>query len=206
MINVHGRQVLYLLLGDVEPDAVVDARHRADRDRDFPAAPQVSLLEKDVGHVAGARVGDKPLQEADVAVGGMDMLAAAHSSMCGRPDRFRTVRDLGLVSPGCPGGSGSSQGCSSAWLPAWLPAAPPAGTTSGFQEHACLTVRQGSYLDFSACAPPVSSRSSRIYPVRTAVGLLVLNQRHPWAAAACPSDTLTQRLAAATIPARPRTS
>ncbi len=63
MINVHGRQVLYLLLGDVEPDAVVDARHRADRDRDFPAAPQVSLLEKDVGHVAGARVGDKPLQQ-----------------------------------------------------------------------------------------------------------------------------------------------
>ena len=44
--------------------------------------------------------------------------------LCGRPGPFSTVRDLGLVSPGCPGGSGSSQGCSSAWLPAWLPAAP----------------------------------------------------------------------------------
>jgi len=53
--------------------------------------------------------------------------------MCGHSDPFRTVRDLGLVSPGCPGGSGSSEGCSSAWLPAWLPAVRPAGTTNGFQ-------------------------------------------------------------------------
>ena len=43
--------------------------------------------------------------------------------LCGRPAPFRSVRDLGLVSPGCPGGSGSSEGCSSAWLPTWLPAA-----------------------------------------------------------------------------------
>ena len=38
--------------------------------------------------------------------------------LCGHPDPFRSVRDLGLVSLGCPGGSGSSEGCSSAWLPA----------------------------------------------------------------------------------------
>jgi hypothetical protein len=50
------------------------------------------------------------------------------SSMCGRPAPFRSVRDLGLVSPGCPVGSGAFQGCSSVWLPAWLPAARPAGT------------------------------------------------------------------------------
>ncbi len=41
---------------------------------------------------------------------------------CGRPSLSRSVRDLGLVSPGCPGGSGSSEDCSSTWLPAWLPA------------------------------------------------------------------------------------
>jgi len=34
---------------------------------------------------------------------------------------FRSVRDRGLVSPGCPGGSGAPEGCSSAWFPAWLP-------------------------------------------------------------------------------------
>lgn len=43
---------------------------------------------------------------------------------------IRSVRDLGLVSPGCPGGSGSCEGCSSVWLPAWLPPARLAGTAS----------------------------------------------------------------------------
>ena len=51
--------------------------------------------------------------------------------LCGRPGPFRTVRDLGLVSPGCPVGSGACQGCSSVWLPA----ARPAGTTNGFQDR-----------------------------------------------------------------------
>jgi hypothetical protein len=41
------------------------------------------------------------------------------------PAPFKSVRDLGLVSPGCPGGSGTSEGCSSPWLPAWLPGADP---------------------------------------------------------------------------------
>jgi hypothetical protein len=41
--------------------------------------------------------------------------------LCGHPDPFRTVHDLGLVSSGCPGGSGAPKGCSSPWLPAWLP-------------------------------------------------------------------------------------
>jgi hypothetical protein len=51
------------------------------------------------------------------------------SSMSGHPNRFRSVRDLGLVSPGCPAGSGAFQGCSSVWLPA----ARPAGIASGFK-------------------------------------------------------------------------
>jgi hypothetical protein len=41
--------------------------------------------------------------------------------LCGHPDPFRSVRDLGLVPPGCPRASGVSRGCSSTWLPAWLP-------------------------------------------------------------------------------------
>ena len=36
-------------------------------------------------------------------------------------DPFRSVRYLGLVSSGCPGGSGSSEGCSSAWFPVARP-------------------------------------------------------------------------------------
>lgn len=48
----------------------------------------------------------------------------------GRPDTFRTVRDLGLVSPGCPGESGISGGCSTVWLPAWLPSP---GGAAGWQ-------------------------------------------------------------------------
>jgi hypothetical protein len=38
-----------------------------------------------------------------------------------QPASFRSVRDLGLVSPSCPHESESSQDCSSVWLPAWLP-------------------------------------------------------------------------------------
>ena len=55
---------------------------------------------------------------------------------CGRPAPFRSVRDLGSVSPGCPHGFGASRGCSSVWLPAWLPKPTRAwGTGSGFQER-----------------------------------------------------------------------
>jgi hypothetical protein len=47
----------------------------------------------------------------------------------GHPDPFRSVRDLGLVSAGCPGGSGATEGCSSVWLPG----ARLAGIASGFK-------------------------------------------------------------------------
>jgi hypothetical protein len=43
--------------------------------------------------------------------------------LCGRPDPFRSVRDLGRAAVGCPCKSGVLEGHSSAWLPAWLPAA-----------------------------------------------------------------------------------
>src|SRR5271166_3337852 len=45
-----GRQVLHLLPGDAELDAVlVDRRHGADRDRHYLPAEHVSLLEEHVG-------------------------------------------------------------------------------------------------------------------------------------------------------------
>jgi len=65
----------------------------------------------------------------------------------GRPDPFRTVRNLGLVSPGCPCRSGSSEGCSSVWLPAWLPA-------RATLRH-CLAVSRASVVHGSL---PVSPR------------------------------------------------
>ena len=40
----------------------------------------------------------------------------------GRPDPFRSVRDLGHAASRCPGESRAPEGCSSVWLPAWLPA------------------------------------------------------------------------------------
>ncbi len=45
------------------------------------------------------------------------------SSMCGHPDRFRSVRDLGLVPVRCSWPSGIPEGRSPRWLPAWLPVA-----------------------------------------------------------------------------------
>ena len=77
VIDVHGRQVLHLLLGDRELDAVAGAGHRADRDSYFLAAPQVALLEEHMGHVVIAGVDEEALDPADVAVGGVDRFAAA---------------------------------------------------------------------------------------------------------------------------------
>ena len=45
------------------------------------------------------------------------------SSMCGHPDPFRSVRDLGRVPGRCSSPSGIPIGRSPRWLPAWLPVA-----------------------------------------------------------------------------------
>ena len=41
--------------------------------------------------------------------------------MCGHPDPFRSVRNLGRVPVRCSSSYGFPKGCSPRWLPAWLP-------------------------------------------------------------------------------------
>jgi hypothetical protein len=81
VIDVHGRQVLHVLLSDRELYAVAGAGHRADRDGHLLAAPQVTLLEEQVGHVAVARVDDQTLDQAYLTVGSVDGFAAAHGHL-----------------------------------------------------------------------------------------------------------------------------
>jgi hypothetical protein len=78
------------------------------------------------------------------------------------PDPFRSVRDLGLVSPGCPGGSGSSQGYSSAWLPAARPRARPMVFKSvrGSQVTSAATCALASGHDAPTKTIPCISRTS----------------------------------------------
>src|SRR5580658_10160034 len=79
-----GRQVLDLLLGDAEIDAVLaGSRYGADRDRHYLAAEHVSLLEEHMGDLMAGGVDDDPLDLPDVAVGGMDVLTAAHARLAG---------------------------------------------------------------------------------------------------------------------------
>src|ERR1019366_427119 len=72
MIDVHRRQLLHLVLGDAEPDTVVDSGHGADRDSYLLAAPQMPLLEQHMGYPVVARIDDEPLDKPDRAVGGVD--------------------------------------------------------------------------------------------------------------------------------------
>ena len=60
VIDVHGRQVLHLLLGDVELDDVDDLGNDADRDDHLPAAKHMPLLQQHVAHMVVPRVDDKP--------------------------------------------------------------------------------------------------------------------------------------------------
>ena len=81
VVDVHERQVLRLLLGDVELDAVHDPGDGPDRDGHFPAAKHMPLLQQHVADVMAARVDDKPLNSPDLAVGGIDALIAPHADL-----------------------------------------------------------------------------------------------------------------------------
>ncbi len=96
VIDVDRRQVFYLLLGDAEADAVSDSGDGADGDSHFLVAPEVSVLKQHVSHVMTASVDDKPLDSPDVAVGGVDVLPAAHGHVAQRD----SVVDGGLKGVG----------------------------------------------------------------------------------------------------------
>jgi len=95
-----------------------------------------------------------------------------------RPDPFRTARDLGLVSPGCPGGSGSSQGCSSAWLPAARSRARLMVFKSIRGSRATTAV---TWL-FSSRGWARQARSSRVYPALGPLVAAVLSPLSAWSA------------------------
>jgi hypothetical protein len=78
VLDRHGRQILDLLLGEVEPDSGLDPGDRPDRDGHFLASPLVPLLQEHVGHVMVIGVDDKAFNPPDVPVRGMNVLTAAY--------------------------------------------------------------------------------------------------------------------------------
>src|SRR5947209_2075580 len=72
------RQILDLFLRDVEPNPRVDRGDGTDRDSHLPAAPQVTLLKQDVGHLMVGRIDYEPLDLPDLAVYGVHALMALH--------------------------------------------------------------------------------------------------------------------------------
>ena len=73
VIDVRGRQVFHLVLGEAEVDKQgPDLGHSADRDSYFLAAPHVPLLEEHVGDLVAARLHDQALDLPYVAVGRTD--------------------------------------------------------------------------------------------------------------------------------------
>jgi hypothetical protein len=55
--------------------------------------------------------------------------------MCGHPDLFRSVRDLGRVPPGCSCSSVFPESRSLLWLPAWLPISDSLANRLAFRRH-----------------------------------------------------------------------
>ena len=72
--SANWRQVLHLLLGQVEPDPVLHLGHRAGRDGDFLFAPQMPFSEQHVGHPVVARIDLATMHPPDLTVEGMDGL------------------------------------------------------------------------------------------------------------------------------------
>jgi hypothetical protein len=90
-IDVHLRQVLHLLFCQVDLDALGDPGHGVDRNGHLLAAPQMPLLQQHVRHVMAGGVDDQPFDLADVAVGGINVLAALHLHLA-RGDRVVGLR------------------------------------------------------------------------------------------------------------------
>lgn len=85
--SAPGWQVLHLLLGDAELDAVVDSGHRLHRDGDFLTPPKVPLLKQHIGHLVVVPVDKEALYPADLTIGGPDSVAVTHLC-CTRRDNL----------------------------------------------------------------------------------------------------------------------
>jgi hypothetical protein len=84
VVELDRRQLSHLVPGEAELHAVVYVGDRTDRNGDLFLAPEVSLVEQDMGDVMIRRVDDQPLDPPDVAVRCVDALAAAHLNVAHR--------------------------------------------------------------------------------------------------------------------------
>jgi hypothetical protein len=85
-----------LLLGEVEPDAVVEPSHLVERDGGLFAGPDRPLPEQQVRYLVAARVDEQRVDLPDVAIGGVHVVAAALLHLSGRDDVDRFLfRDPG---------------------------------------------------------------------------------------------------------------
>jgi hypothetical protein len=77
VIDVAVRQLLHLLLGDVEMDAAGKSGHTIGGESHFLVTPQMPIFEKyvHVGYLVRAGVDGKRTELPDLAVGGMDVAA-----------------------------------------------------------------------------------------------------------------------------------
>ena len=71
------RQVGYLRLREVEPNAIINPGHGTDRDGDLFLAPQVPFVEENVGYLVVTGVDDEPTDMSNGTVGRVDVLTSA---------------------------------------------------------------------------------------------------------------------------------
>jgi hypothetical protein len=83
-IDVHWRQILYLLLAEADLDAVDGPGHGADRDGHVLTAPQMPLLQEHMRHAVAVRIDDQPSYLANMSVAGMNVLAAPYLHLADR--------------------------------------------------------------------------------------------------------------------------
>jgi hypothetical protein len=90
VVEVDGRQILYLLLGDAKADLRSKVHHGADGDCHFFAAPQMPFLEQNVSDVMVAGVDDEPLDFSNLTIRGVYWDAPSN---CHFPQWQLVVRD-----------------------------------------------------------------------------------------------------------------
>jgi hypothetical protein len=78
LLYLDWRQVGYLRLRELEPNAVVNPGHRTDRDGDLLLGPQMSFLEENVGYLVVTWIDEEPTDMPDRTVGCMDALSSSH--------------------------------------------------------------------------------------------------------------------------------